>query len=82
MEQIAVEVGGQEPSPQELAAVIQKAEAEDIRVIFVQPSINPLTAQTIAREIGAEVLVIDPLAEDWLENLRQAAQTFARVIAK
>jgi len=82
LEQIPVEVGGQEPSPQELASVMQRAEAEHIQVIFVQPSINPLTAQTIAQEIGAKVLVIDPLAEDWLDNLQRVAQTFADVMAE
>jgi hypothetical protein len=25
-------------------------------------------------------LLIDPLAADWLDNLRQVAQTFARVL--
>ena len=82
LEQIAVEVGGQEPSPSELAGVIQQAAAKNIKVIFVQPSINPLTAQTIAQEIGAKVLVIDPLAEDWPDNLQRVAQTFADVVAE
>jgi len=82
LEQIPVEVGGQEPSPQELAAVIQQAAAKNINVIFVQPSINPLTAQTIAREIGAEVLVIDPLAEDWTLNLQKVAKTFADAMSR
>ena len=82
LEQIPVEVGGQEPSPQELAGVIQQAAAKNIKVIFVQPSINPLTAQTIANEIGAKVLVIDPLAENWTDNLRRVAQTFAETMAR
>ena len=82
LEQIPVEVGGQEPSPQELAGVIQQAAAKNIKVIFVQPSINPLTAQTIANEIGAKVLVIDPLAENWTDNLQRVAQTFAETMAR
>jgi zinc transport system substrate-binding protein len=82
LEQIPVEVGGQEPSPQELAGVIQQAAAKNIKVIFVQPSINPLTAQTIANEIGAKVLVIDPLAENWKDNLQRVAQTFAETMAR
>ncbi|MBN2007264.1 MAG: zinc ABC transporter substrate-binding protein [Anaerolineae bacterium] len=77
LEQIAIELGGQEPSAQELAELIEHARAENIRVIFVQPEFSTTDAETIAKEIGGEVLPISPLAPDWLDNLRRVAQTFA-----
>jgi len=80
LEQIAIEVGGQEPSAQELAALIEEARAEGIRVILAQPEFSTTDAETIAREIGGEVLLISPLAADWMENLRQVAATFAKVL--
>jgi zinc transport system substrate-binding protein len=80
LEQIAIEVGGQEPSAQELAALIETARAEGIRVILAQPEFSTSDAETIAREIGGEVLLISPLAEDWMGNLRQVAATFAEVL--
>ncbi len=78
--QIPVEVGGQEPSAQELAHLIEVAQEEDIRVIFAQPEFSTADAETIAREIGGEVLLISPLAYDWLENMRRVAETFAEVL--
>lgn len=78
--QIPVEVGGQEPSAQELAHLIEVAQEEDIRVIFAQPEFSTADAETIAREIDGEVLLISPLAYDWLENMRQVAETFAEVL--
>ncbi len=80
LEQIAIEVGGQEPSAAELSALIAQARAEGIRVIFAQPEFSTRAAETIAREIGGEVLLISPLAPDWLDNMRRVAETFARVL--
>lgn len=77
---IAAEVGGQEPSAAELAGLIAQAKAEGIRVIFAQPQFSARAAETIAREIDGEVLLIDPLSPDWMKNLRLVAATFARVL--
>ena len=81
LEQIAIEVGGQEPSAQELAALIAMARAEGIRVVFAQPEMSTADAETIAREIGGEVLLISPLAEDWLDNMRAVAEAFRQALA-
>lgn len=75
-----IEVGGQEPSAQELAKLIQMAKAENIKVVFVQPAFSQENAKTIAKEIGGEVLSIDPLAPDWLANLQKVSATFAAVM--
>lgn len=80
LEEIAVQVGGQEPSASELAALIQIAEEENISVIFVQPTFSTANAEAIAREINASVAVVDPLAEDWLANLEAAANAFAAAL--
>lgn len=82
LEQIAVEIGGQEPSAQELAMLIEEAEKEGIHVVFAQPEFSTTAAKTLANEIGGEVLLISPLAEDWLENLRTVSQTFAQVLSQ
>ena len=82
LEQIAVEVGGQEPSAQELADLITLAEEENIKVIFVQPEFSQEDAETIASEIGGEVLPISPLNPEWLDNMKMVAETFASVLNK
>jgi zinc transport system substrate-binding protein len=80
LEMIPVEVGGQEPSAAELAALVSKAKQENIKVIFAQPEFSAEDAKTIAQEINGRVLFISPLASDWLCNLRQVADTFAEVL--
>lgn len=82
LEMIPIEVGGQEPSAQELAALIEKARAENIKVVFVQPEFSKEDAETIAREIGGKTLTISPLNPDWLNNLKNVAETFAAVLSQ
>jgi zinc transport system substrate-binding protein len=82
LEQIAIEVGGQEPSAKELAALIALAKEEAIQVIFAQPEFSAEDASTIAEEIGGEVIMVSPLASDWLDNMRQVADTFADVLSR
>ncbi len=53
---------------------------ENISVIFVQPSTSTRTADLIAEEIGAKVVVVNPLAEDWLDNMQQVAVAFEEAL--
>jgi zinc transport system substrate-binding protein len=39
-------------------------------VIFVEPQFDPKSAEVIAEAIGGRVVFIDPLAEDYIGNLR------------
>jgi zinc transport system substrate-binding protein len=80
LEMIAIEVGGQEPSAAELAELIARAKEENIQVIFAQPEFSTKAAETIAEAIDGQVLLIDPLAPDWLSNMREVADTFAEVL--
>ncbi len=82
LEQIPIEVGGQEPSAQELAHLIEQAKEEGIQIIFAQPEFSTEDAETIAQEIGGEVLLISPLAPDWLQNMRTVAQTFVNALGE
>lgn len=82
LEMIAIEIGGQEPSAAELAQLVTQAREENIKVIFAQPEFSTAAAKAIADEIDGEVLLISPLAPDWLNNMRQAAETFAQVLGE
>ncbi len=81
LEQIAIEVSGQEPSARQLAEIIDTAREEDIKVIFVQPAFSPANVNAIAQEINAEVAMADPLARDWLANLEKVAAAFAQALS-
>ena len=71
LEEISVEYEGKEPSPSRLRYLINRARAENLKVIFVQKEFDARNARTIAGEIGAEVVIIDPLSEDWENAMRE-----------
>ena len=74
MVQKAVEIEGKEPAPRQLAELIRNCRAEGIKIIFVQKQFPSATAETISRSIGGRVVAIDPLAEDYVYNLKAMAQ--------
>lgn len=74
LEQIALEVDGKEPSPRYMQSLIEQAKKDAIKVIFIQKEFDVENARQLAREIGGEVVQIDPLTEQWAEGLRTIAQ--------
>lgn len=75
--QASIEVEGKEPSPRDMARIIATGKESGAKVVFVQPQFSEKSAAVIARQIGAAVVRLDPLAEDWDGNMRRAAQAFA-----
>lgn len=50
-----------EPSPKELADVAKFAKDNNVKYIFFESLISPKLSQTIATEVGAQTLVLNPL---------------------
>ena len=80
LEQIPIEAEGKDPGPKALAALIERAKADGVRVIFVQKQFGRGAADAVAQAIGSEVVEIDPLAEDFLANTRAVTQTLAHAL--
>lgn len=74
LRQVVIEAGGREPGPRTLARLLQEARERNISVIFVQPQFSQAQARTLAKALNARVIAIDPLAENYLENLRQVVR--------
>jgi zinc transport system substrate-binding protein len=81
LEQIAVEHEGKEPSPVEMKGLIDIAREKGIRTIFVQQEFDKKNVEVIAEEVGARVIVIDPLSENWPEAVRNIASGLAASFA-
>lgn len=77
LKQLAVEESGKEPGGSELARLITRAREAGVHTIFVQPQFASHSAQTVASEIGGDVVAIDPLARDYLANLDDMAGKIA-----
>ena len=75
---IPVEVEGKEPSAKDLAKLVDLAKEKKVKVIFVQTQFNPRSAEVVAQEIGGEVVAVDPLAKDYIANMDNVSDIFAR----
>ncbi|MGE0387637.1 MAG: metal ABC transporter solute-binding protein, Zn/Mn family [Gammaproteobacteria bacterium] len=75
--QVAIEADGKAPSARHLAQVIERARRERLRTIFVQPQLAGAAAAAAARELGARIVVLDPLAESYIESLRSVTDAVA-----
>lgn len=76
MEQISIEDEGKEPNPAHLKKIIDSAKDKDIHIIFIQNQFDVNNAQSIAKEIGATVIPIDPLNENWATEMYQLIKIF------
>jgi zinc transport system substrate-binding protein len=50
-----------EPSPAQLADIVKFAKANNVKYIFFESLISPKLANTIATEVGAKTLVLNPI---------------------
>jgi len=75
---IPIEIEGKEPSVQDLARLISEAKEKDVKVIFVQAQFSTRSSEAIAEEIGGEVVVVNPLAKDYVSNMDEVSDIFAR----
>ncbi len=80
LKQIPVEIEGKEPKPSELQELITDARKEGVGAVFVQPQFSQKSARLIAETVGAQLVTVDPLAPEWLDNLRQTAEKFRLVL--
>ena len=71
IEQITIENEGKEPTPRQLKELVDKARELSIKRIFHQPQYSPAKLRSIADEIGAEVIVCDPLSRDIEQEIRE-----------
>jgi zinc transport system substrate-binding protein len=78
--QIPIQHEGKEPGARALAGLIEQAKRQQIKVVFVQPQFDKRQANQVARAINGRVIPVDPLATDYIENLRQVAERFAEAL--
>lgn len=77
LEQVAVEVGGKEPTPRQLALLVDEAKGSGSQALFVQPQLASNAARAVADNLGWPLVELDPLAPDLSANLERMARRIA-----
>jgi len=76
LEQIPIEQHGVEIKAKQLSRLVEFARREKIKTVYIQKQFNAASARILAREIDAGIVELDPLAEDYINNLRHVTQAF------
>jgi len=70
LQMIPVEVDGLEPSPTQLAEILNASKTYGIHTLFTQTGTNPLNVNMLAEQAGLDQIVeIDPMSYDWPTNM-------------
>jgi zinc transport system substrate-binding protein len=77
MKQIPIEHGGKEPTAQVIQKCIDQAEEYNLGYVFAAQQFVTAHAETIAKEIGGQVSLIDPLPERYIENINNTIDALA-----
>lgn len=75
--QISIEQEGKEPSPAYLGELVKISREKNIRSVLISKEFDTRNAEAIAREINAKIVVFDPMAENWAENMITLAKLIA-----
>jgi zinc transport system substrate-binding protein len=68
----------EEPSPQTIAMMVDVAQKNNIKIVYLEPQYDAKFMQTIANQIGGEILMVSDLDEHYLENMKNVAIAFSR----
>lgn len=68
-----------EPDPRTMEAIAAEAKAEGVTTIFLESIAPPALAETVAREIGAELDLLDPI-EGLTQDQLDAGKTYASIM--
>ena len=76
--QYSIEFEGKSPSPQQLKQMIDFAQEQEVKTIFVQKGFDMKNAESLAKEVGASIHSIDPLSYNWSEELIKIAEILSK----
>lgn len=82
LREVSVELEGREPSPKDMAKLMDFAAEKGVTVIVADPMTGKSTVTAIARNIKGEAITANPLEENWPEMLRKFSQALAKALAK
>ena len=70
IKEVPIEHEGKEPSAKYVVSIIKSAEKHNVKTLFVEPQFSKKMTKQIAKELGGKVEIINPLSEDYINNLK------------
>lgn len=69
LQQLPMELEGKTPTSSYLKNLVDKGIDEEVSVIFLQMQFDQHNAEVLAKEIGAEIIQINPLDPEWYKQM-------------
>lgn len=76
--EIGAMINDEEPSPQRIAMMIDTAKKYNITTVYSEPQYDPKFMQSIATQIGGNLVTVNDLDENYLENMENIALAFSK----
>lgn len=76
--QYSLEADGKETTPQHMAKIVDLANKDNIKVIYIQSEFDKEYARVFANEINGEIIQVNPLNPDWEDNLLDITNTLVK----
>ena len=73
----SLEESGKEATPEKMAELIDLAKEKGITTVFSQAEIDSKQPDAFAEDIGGQKVMLAPLAENYIENLKSMADAIA-----
>lgn len=80
LKEIPIEMEGKEPGPRSLSEVVEQGKVNRVKAIFVQKQFSKSIVEPVARALNARVVSVDPLAENYVSNMRDVARQFVEAM--
>ena len=75
-----VEFEGKTPPPAYMQKIVEIAGRKKLKAILIQKEFNIENARAVAREINGEIIQIDPLDEDWYNQIIFIGNTLKKIL--
>ncbi|WP_018133014.1 metal ABC transporter substrate-binding protein [Effusibacillus pohliae] len=79
-----------EPTPKAMAEIVKEAREHDVKYIFFETLVSPKVADTIAKEVGAQTLVLNPIeglteeelnkGENYISKMKENLQNLVKAL--
>jgi len=76
LHQYSLEIEGKSPSPAHFRRMTDLGISQKVKRILIQDQFDRKNAEVLAREIGAEIVVFDPLDPNWKEQMLYIVEQF------
>jgi len=76
--EIGAMINDEEPSPQRISMMINTAKKYNITTVYSEPQYDPKFMESIASQIGGNMVTVNDLDENYLQNMENIALAFSK----